>query len=679
MRFKTRGAARLAVLLVAVTGMLLGGAVNAHAALDPYGGGPVVTNSPMLVPNDHTALRVQFSASSADPVSQLSAETTYHVKVRLSPKTTPDGANNRGFVYNGATHKWIHNKSADWTAFPEVKTAADGSLPPTDMFFKFGDEQKSGKYYVIITLNPGADENSRNCTAPIEVSVLDMKTNGAKVHNAGVTGEAADKRISINPADASSSTDRVLSITRCETNLCDDDADGTVDNEDYGLSAGSTGDWSLAATSTTSVKIYYRTSGKGTMTTGNADEDIAFGAADQSAPSSPTALQAVASEKRVDLSWDASTDDNAVSAYNVYRWVNTAAADQTPVHQLIGTTAATTFADTSDAMKVNGVVYNYEVRAVDTSTNVSARSTTATTTSISTIPTIDSAVSGTVGYNGWYRGATNPLITLTTTATGFYVWDDPNGELTTYTAPVAMPQGVHTLYYLAVDEYGNESEMGEEALKYDASAPTLTLSAPAINTNTSANRFFRIFWRNSDAGSPSSLDFYEVECKVEDGSTFVFRTTSAYLNVYGVPGKSYSFRVRARDLAGNLSAWSATKSTAVTIDDSAFAYSGTWGKATATTSYMGSARYTTQAGASSARKFLGGKAVYLIAPKAPGRGLLKVYVDGVYVRTVSLNSATIANRVPIFLKTLTGTGYHTVKLVHTGTARVDVDGLAVLR
>ena len=74
--------------------------------------------------------------------------------------------------------------------------------------------------------------------------------------------------------------------------------------------------------------------------------------------------------------------------------------------------------------------------------------------------------------------------------------------------------------------------------------------------------------------------------------------------------------------------------------------------------------------------------VALVAPKGPSRGSVKVYVDGVYVSTVSLHRSSYLARVIVFAKAWPTKAAHTVKLVVVGTAghpRVDVDGFVVIR
>ena len=77
-----------------------------------------------------------------------------------------------------------------------------------------------------------------------------------------------------------------------------------------------------------------------------------------------------------------------------------------------------------------------------------------------------------------------------------------------------------------------------------------------------------------------------------------------------------------------------------------------------------------------------GRAVAVVAPRSRARGAAKVYVDGIYVRTVSLYRRTTTARSVVFARSWTTRGTHTIKLVLVGTAghpRFDIDAFAILR
>jgi hypothetical protein len=61
---------------------------------------------------------------------------------------------------------------------------------------------------------------------------------------------------------------------------------------------------------------------------------------------------------------------------------------------------------------------------------------------------------------------------------------------------------------------------------------------------------------------------------------------------------------------------------------------------------------------------------------------MKVYVDGVYVSTVSLYRSSFQAKVVVFSKGWASAGSHSVRVVDAGTpghSRIDVDAFVVVR
>ena len=83
-------------------------------------------------------------------------------------------------------------------------------------------------------------------------------------------------------------------------------------------------------------------------------------APDTTPPSAPSGLSAIAGDRQVALSWNAASDDTAVTGYRVYRGTT-----------LVGSPAGTSFTDTGLS---NGVTYTYTVKAADAAGNLSPAS-----------------------------------------------------------------------------------------------------------------------------------------------------------------------------------------------------------------------------------------------------------------------------------------------------------------
>jgi hypothetical protein len=112
-----------------------------------------------------------------------------------------------------------------------------------------------------------------------------------------------------------------------------------------------------------------------TTTCGSASDSVVVTVAspDTTPPTAPTNLTASAQGKRkINLAWDASTDDVGVTGYTLYR--STSAAG--PFAE-IATTTATSYTDTG---LVSRTTYFYQVTARDAAANVSAPSNTASAT-----------------------------------------------------------------------------------------------------------------------------------------------------------------------------------------------------------------------------------------------------------------------------------------------------------
>jgi len=380
----TRISRLLAASLAAV--LLLGGvAVVPASAAEPYS--LAYVEAPKYVMNDHTPFGVRFSA---DASSGLEPSTTYYMKVRFSPKTTPQNVSNRGFTWNEETGAWAQERG-EWFDCPTVTTGADGSIGNTWIYGKFGDESKSGSYYLIISLSELGADSTYNSLEPPKVTVLDAATGGSWIHNAAaVTGTKLDAgrfavRENTSVGDQDGEAAALLSLWETEVNGIDDDANGLIDdaNENQGPAASLTGDYRSSVPSDTVVDIYIKRGATATIndfTTGPVDCDIAVGAADIVPPSAASDVTATPTPGAVELTWAAATDTggSGLAGYNVYRWptaITVSPGYTTNPAVLIGTTTDTSFTDTTAKA---GVEYAYRVRPIDGDTNVGPRSNTAT-------------------------------------------------------------------------------------------------------------------------------------------------------------------------------------------------------------------------------------------------------------------------------------------------------------
>ena len=150
------------------------------------------------------------------------------------------------------------------------------------------------------------------------------------------------------------------------------------------------------------------------------------------------------------------------------------------------------------------------------------------------------------------------------------------------------------------------------------------------------------------------------------------------------PGHTYRFRVRARDKAGNVGAWTTASSWSAALtqnSSSSVVYAGAWATASSASSSGGSVRSSTAAGAT-ASLTLSGRAVGLVSTLCAACGAVRVFVDGVLAATVNTNAASTTYRQVVFSKGWSSYASHTIRLVVVGTAgtpRVNLDAFEIIR
>lgn len=109
-------------------------------------------------------------------------------------------------------------------------------------------------------------------------------------------------------------------------------------------------------------------------------------------------------------------------------------------------------------------------------------------------------------------------------------------------------------------------------------------------------------------------------------------------------GSTYCFSVRATDLAGNTSAWSADRCTAIPIGVSSFVRRGAW-LLQRGGGYFGSRyAYSRSRGATLTVPHVVGRSLALVATRCPACGSVTVLWNGKAVRTISLDYPFVAKR-----------------------------------
>ena len=306
-------------------------------------------------------------------------------------------------------------------------------------------------------------------------------------------------------------------------------------------------------------------------------------AADTQAPTAPTGLTATAaSATQINLAWTAATDNVGVTGYRVERCQGTGC---TTFVQIAASTT-TSFSDTGLAA---ATIYRYQVRATDTAGNVSTNSSIVTATTQSVPDTSPpNAPSGLFAI-----AASSSEITLAWTAstdnvgvTGYRVERCQGASCSTFVQIAAptitsfnntgLSAGTSYSYQVrAVDAAGNLGSYSSIASATTQTADTTAPTAPAsLSATAVSSAQINLAWTAST--DDVAVTGHRVErCQGAGCSTFVqiaAPTTTSLNNTGLIAGTSYSYRVRATDAAGNLSAYSSV-ATSNTLSGLVAAYS----------------------------------------------------------------------------------------------------------
>jgi chitodextrinase len=236
---------------------------------------------------------------------------------------------------------------------------------------------------------------------------------------------------------------------------------------------------------------------------------VTVGAGDTTRPSAPANLNATApGPGRIDLSWQAASDNVGVTGYDVYR-------DGTLIAS-IGT--ATSYSDTS---VIGGVTYSYTVRAVDAAGNVSDPSNTATATA--TVSSSDTqrptapgnltatAVSSSRIDLDWQASSDNVGVT------GYKVYRGGAliasiGTTTSYSDTSVAANNTYSYEVRAVDAAGNLSDPSNTATATTpAAATTLTIAPEAdarVEESASTTNFGTSYLRADFSTSAANAESY---------------------------------------------------------------------------------------------------------------------------------------------------------------------------
>jgi hypothetical protein len=189
-------------------------------------------------------------------------------------------------------------------------------------------------------------------------------------------------------------------------------------------------------------------------------------------------------------------------------------------------------------------------------------------------------------------------------------------------------------------------------------------------------------WSASDS---SGIASYQVQERVGSGPWHKVRLSgrrSTAATVATSPHANVQFRVRAKDTKHNQSKWVEGPSISPQVVQSgAASLSGPW-KTTANKHALGESLMVASAAGPTARLTFTGSSIGMVASRGPGRGTVKILVDGRVAGTVDLDARREKNRKVVFTQTFRGSGTHTISVQSMATKTrpiVDVDAFIVIR
>jgi len=211
-------------------------------------------------------------------------------------------------------------------------------------------------------------------------------------------------------------------------------------------------------------------------------------------------------------------------------------------------------------------------------------------------------------------------------------------------------------------------------------APLETIyTARTLGVSTVA---LRIGWRATDTGSGvAKVDFWrQVDGGVWQLITLPSPTATAYAATVTV-GHTYRFRVRATDHLGHVSPvyYGPTFKVFLYQENSpAIVYSAPWGTYYNASNSASYTRYS-YGGGLSATLTVSARDVAFVAPTSSVRGSARIYLDGVWVSTISEKSPTSLFRQVLWSAHFSAVGTHTIRIFILGNGKIDLDCFVVLR
>jgi len=237
---------------------------------------------------------------------------------------------------------------------------------------------------------------------------------------------------------------------------------------------------------------------------------------------------------------------------------------------------------------------------------------------------------------------------------------------------VAIPAGTPLGHYQIGVKATNQGRTATRTIDVEVVEDDPTAAPPSASVQLGSQLMLNAVW--ADVAWPaatdpsSSIAGYELQTSRNGAAwspSIVLGPSQTHSIVLAGLETSWRFRLRAVDAAGHWSPWAlgpvAFAPHAVDDRSSAIGRSSGWAPAYALAAYRRTESGAAGAGASLTMAFTG-HGIAVIAPRSPHRGSAKVYIDGVYIRTIFLWSRTTTGRQTVFTSWFAGGGSHRITL-----------------
>jgi hypothetical protein len=247
----------------------------------------------------------------------------------------------------------------------------------------------------------------------------------------------------------------------------------------------------------------------------------------------------------------------------------------------------------------------------------------------------------------------------------------------------SLTSGPHTLRVTAVEPGGptffGRKVVAARSFTVDATAPVARIIAPTFGATTASSAM--VTYTATDSSGVASYDvrYRTASASGAFGSYAYPRIgTSGTSHSLGLaPGYEYCVSVRARDVFGNTSGWSAERCFSRPLDDRVLSASAGWTRGTASGLYYSTSTYSTRYDASLTVP-VKVKRAYLLATKCPTCGVVSVYLGTRYLTAINLYAATTQRQALISLPAQTSVLGGTLRIATRSTGKlVQIDGLAI--